>query len=61
MGDQPLARSLPTHGKNQIKNKRTQTSMSQMRFEHTIPLFERRKAVHALDRAATVIGKHPTI
>jgi hypothetical protein len=25
-------------------------------FEHTIPDFERAKTVHALDRAATVIG-----
>jgi hypothetical protein len=25
--------------------------------EHTIPVFERAKIVHALDRAATVIGK----
>jgi hypothetical protein len=25
-------------------------------FEHTIPLFERSKAVHALDCAATMIG-----
>jgi hypothetical protein len=25
-------------------------------FEHTIPVFERAKTVHALDRAAIVIG-----
>jgi hypothetical protein len=25
-------------------------------FGHTIPVFEREKTVHALDRAATVIG-----
>jgi hypothetical protein len=25
-------------------------------FEHTIPVFERAGTVHALDRAATVIG-----
>jgi hypothetical protein len=30
--------------------------MPQVRFEPTIPVFERAKAVHALDRAATVIG-----
>jgi hypothetical protein len=30
--------------------------MPQVRFEHTIPVFERGKTVHALDRAATVIG-----
>jgi hypothetical protein len=30
--------------------------MPQVGFEHTIPEFERAKTVHALDRAATVIG-----
>jgi hypothetical protein len=30
--------------------------MPQVRFEPTIPVFERAKTVHALDRAATVIG-----
>jgi hypothetical protein len=30
--------------------------MPQMGFEPTIPVFKRAKAVHALDRAATVIG-----
>jgi hypothetical protein len=38
------------------QNKSTQTSMPQVRFEPTIPVFERAKTVHALDRAATVIG-----
>jgi hypothetical protein len=38
------------------QNKRTQTSMPQRGFEPTIPVFERVKTVHALDRAATVIG-----
>jgi hypothetical protein len=27
-------------------------------FEPTIPAFERAKTVHALDRAAIVIGRH---
>jgi hypothetical protein len=31
--------------------------MSPVGFEPTIPVFERAKAVHALDRAATVIGE----
>jgi hypothetical protein len=31
--------------------------MSQLGFEPTIPVFERTKTVHALDRAATVIGE----
>jgi hypothetical protein len=38
------------------ENKRTRTSMPQVGFEHTIPFFQRAKTVHALDRAATVIG-----
>jgi hypothetical protein len=37
--------------------KRTQTSMSPVGFEPTIPVFRRAKTVHALDRAATVIGE----
>jgi hypothetical protein len=35
---------------------KTQTSMPQVRFEPTTPLFERAKTVHALDRAAIAIG-----
>jgi hypothetical protein len=31
--------------------------MPRVGFESTIPVFEREKMVHALDRAATVIGK----
>jgi hypothetical protein len=38
------------------QNKRIQTSMPQVGFEPTIPVFERAKSVHALDGAATVIG-----
>jgi hypothetical protein len=30
--------------------------MPRVEFEPTIPVFERAKTVHALDRAATVIG-----
>jgi hypothetical protein len=55
-GDQPAARPLPTHRTAQIQNKRTQTSMPQEGFEPAITAFERAKAVHALDFAATVIG-----
>jgi hypothetical protein len=32
--------------------------MPQVRFEPTITVFERAKTVHALDRAATVIGTY---
>jgi hypothetical protein len=49
-GDQAVARLLPAH-----RTAQTQTSMSQVGFEPTIPVFERAKTVHALDRAATVI------
>jgi hypothetical protein len=55
-GDQPVARPLPTHRAAQTQNKRTQTSTSGVGFEPMIPVFERAKTVHALDRAATVIG-----
>jgi hypothetical protein len=54
--DQPVTRSLPTHRTTQTKNKPTQSSMPRVGFESTIPAFERAQTVHALDRAATVIG-----
>jgi hypothetical protein len=54
--DNPVARPLPTHRTIQTQNKRTQTSMPQVGFELTISVFEGTKMVHALDRAATVIG-----
>jgi hypothetical protein len=54
--DQPIAKPLPTHRTAQTQNKRTQKSMPQVGFEPTIPVFERAKTVHALGRAATVIG-----
>jgi hypothetical protein len=54
-GDQPVARPLPAHRTAQTKNKRTQTSMTQVEFEPTIAVFERAKKVYDLDRAATVI------
>jgi hypothetical protein len=56
MGDQHVARPLPTHRTTQIQNKRKQTSMPWGGFEPAIPAFERAKTVHALDRVATVIG-----
>jgi hypothetical protein len=39
-----------------IKKTHTQTSMPLVGFEPTIPVFERAKTVHALDRAGTAIG-----
>jgi hypothetical protein len=57
MGDEPIARPLPTRMTTQTQNKRTQTSMTPVGLERTNPMFQRVKAVHALDRAATVIGR----
>jgi hypothetical protein len=51
-GDQPVARPLPT----ETQNKRKQTSTPSLGFEPTIPEFMRGKAIHTLNRAATVIG-----
>jgi hypothetical protein len=55
-GDQTVARPVPTKRTTQTQNKRTQTSMSWVGFELTIPAFERAKTVHALYRVATMIG-----
>jgi hypothetical protein len=55
--DQPVAKPLPANRTAQTEKKRTETYMPQMGFEPTIPVFERAKPVHALDRAANVIGK----
>jgi hypothetical protein len=55
--DQPVARPLPTHRTTQTQNKRTQTSIPRVGFEPTKPASERAKTVHALDGAATVIGR----
>jgi hypothetical protein len=35
--------------------------MPRVGFEPTIPMFERAKTVHALDRAATVIGYYSVL
>jgi hypothetical protein len=56
MGDKPVASPLRTHRTTQTQDKSTQTSMPPVGLEPTIPVFERTKTVHALDRAATVIG-----
>jgi hypothetical protein len=56
-GDRTVARPLPTHRTQTTESThRTPTSLPWVWFEPTIPAFERAKAVHALDRAATVIG-----
>jgi hypothetical protein len=56
-GDQSVKRPLPTHSTKQADKKRTQTHMPRVRFEPTIPVFERAKTVHAFGRAGTVIGE----
>jgi hypothetical protein len=56
MGNQPIARRLPTHRATLTQNKRTQRSVPQMGFEHTIPVSEQVKRFHALDCAVAVIS-----
>jgi hypothetical protein len=56
MGDQPVARPLPTQRTTETQNKHKQTSMPRVGFESTIPMFERAKTLHALDRATIAIG-----
>jgi hypothetical protein len=48
----------PSQGRylTQTQNKHKQISMPRVGFDTTIPAFARAKAVHALDRAATVMG-----
>jgi hypothetical protein len=53
-GEQPVARSLPTHRKTETENKCTQPFMPRVEFETTIPVFERAKTVHDLVGEATV-------
>jgi hypothetical protein len=56
MCDQPVARPLPINRTTQTQNKRTETLMPRVGFETTTPVFKRAKTVHAIYRAATVIG-----
>jgi hypothetical protein len=52
-GDQPIARSLPTHRTTQTEYTHTDIHVL-VGFKPTIPGFEQAKTVHALDRTATV-------
>jgi hypothetical protein len=54
--DKPVARPLVTHRTAQTQNERTQTSMTRVGLEPTIPVFEQEKRLHALDSVVTVIG-----
>lgn len=59
MGDQPVTRLLTTQENTQ--NKYRQTSMPlKGELQPMIPVFERAKTSHALDRMATVIGFYMT-
>jgi hypothetical protein len=55
-----FTRNLRTHRTIQTKISQTQISIPGVGFEPTIPWFEREKTVHALHRAAAVIGIYAT-
>jgi hypothetical protein len=46
------------HRTTQTQNKRTQISITWVGIEPTIPVFERAKTYHALERVATAIGNN---
>jgi hypothetical protein len=46
--DKPVARPLPTHRTTETQNKRTQTSVPQVGFEPTVPVFERAQTARPL-------------
>jgi hypothetical protein len=48
IGDQPVARPIPTHRTTQTQNKRTHTSLLRVGFQSTIPAFERAKTSSCL-------------
>jgi hypothetical protein len=54
--DQPIARPLPRNRTAQTQDKCTQTFVPRVEFEFTATVSKRKKTVHALDRAVTVIG-----
>jgi hypothetical protein len=53
---QPVARLLPTYRTTETQNKCRQRDMPWVGFEPMIPVFEREKISHDLDRVATVIS-----
>jgi hypothetical protein len=55
-GDQPVARTLPTHRTTQTQNKRTHTPIPRVEFEPMTPVFELAKTLYALDHAANVMS-----
>jgi hypothetical protein len=59
MGDQPVARPLPTHRTTQTQNKHIQYKHPCLEWDsnqRSQRSSEREKTIHALDPAATVIG-----
>jgi hypothetical protein len=60
-GDEPVARPLPSYRTAQTQNRRTQTFMPEVGFETIIPVFERPKTVHALDRASSMVRRNAYI
>jgi hypothetical protein len=59
LGPATVRRKAAAYSQNkQIQNTRTQTSMSWVGFEPTIPEFEREKTIHALDHSPTMIGQN---
>jgi hypothetical protein len=60
VGDQPVARPLPTHSKTQTEKTHTETSMSWVQLEQTTSVSKREKTFDALDRAAAVDSSIPT-
>jgi hypothetical protein len=56
-GDRPFARHLPAHRTAQTQNRRTQTSMPQVGFEPTIPVFKRAKTVPSVHSSLKKLAK----
>jgi hypothetical protein len=53
-----LSQELYVHIGKHTQNKYTEASMSRVGFKSITPSFERAKAVHTLERMATVMGRN---
>jgi hypothetical protein len=54
-----VIRKVATYAQNNTNTyKSTQSPISRVGFQPTIPVFERAKTVHALDREVTAIGDY---
>jgi hypothetical protein len=56
MGDQPVARPLPTHRTTQTQNRRTQTSMPGVGFEPKVPVLQPAKTVHVIGQKGLMLA-----